>query len=708
MEFTEGHQYYVSPFRFKNGMPPKAKFFIVLKELESGGVIGVMPSSRIKPCVQDVDTSGRGVVKAADGSAVAYSLPVGEPYTDYGWIPKRNAFIYAESARYYSDVRLRDILEGASFIIDNGAVDESILKDVRKMACQKGIGEDKARAMLLGEAPKTGNAFSRVTDDDLSVLGLTSRQKGDLRKNGVFLFEKPSLPGGKVMLVNAGGNVTVLTAGGRMLGTLSDFLRPREMALTRMIRPSSGPAPHDGEWPAGVLNPYVQQESAIEWLSRHLGDGTSFDRQSMYHLNIVNSLINHEKEIFKRFPSSYFGGLPEGGRRNVAASVILRAKAGSGGEKQHEIGASGYTREQELVGNWAERDGCWQDYAEQSQLDSGRKKLAFGSEARVFADDGKYVYKTVDLSHCRTLEAALDRVSLHNAIFPETAMVVEGFGMRDNAEDSSGYVLIVRQPFVQGENMLGPESGPYVQEQLHERTFDLVKPVPTPSEIAGALARGEKVPEYAQTVWCFSSQDKSVLLFDLHDENFVFDRKGHILVYDCEIKLNDDPHFGGPYQVPQVEFSEDAVGEIGAFLEDLVPRVRNREAFIRMYHTGDNHLREQLRETGRYDGTIEGPFPDDRWLVSVNPENREEVLLLPQRNVRLMLSLLQSGEFTAEEKADLARGRGIRKGGAFLAFDLDKGRVAEARQRKIRLARTVTVQRDAPQEKKPAAPKMRF
>lgn len=165
-----------------------------------------------------------------------------------------------------------------------------------------------------------------------------------------------------------------------------------------------------------------------------------------------------------------------------------------------------------------------------------------------------------------------------------------------------------------------------------------------------------------------------------------------MLVFDCEIKFNDSPRFGGPYQIPPVTFGETAVQQIDTLINDLVPKTYKRNSFLEMYGTEENGLEEQLSATGRYNGLIDGAF--DRWLVSLNPENKDEVLILPQESAALMLSLLPEEEFSAAERNALAAGLGIRKEGRFVSFNLDKGRVDQARE--MKLSKKISVSRPAP------------
>ena len=672
----EGHIYCVEPFSFKNGEPPKTKFFVPLSTHPDGAVTGILVSSRDHGRIPDTRTAGP--VAGADGSPQAYVLPYGHAIGDTGFRFAKPTFAFFNQVLTYSRTQIEAIRQGATYVRDWGRMDEALFQDLRRSflesrSAKRDVQDAVRRSVEVGAkaSEKRPLRMRRSDDDRLSEIGVPAAKKAELRRCGVLVHEAADMPDGRVILVlQDSGAVVAMTAEGETIGPLSD--------LQRMMRGER--VSDDGRFPPGTLKPYLQKESAIKWLADHLGGDTAVDRKTMYHLNIIDSLIQHDKEIYKRIPSDYLGGLPEGGRRNVAASALLRAEGSTDAREPSEIRPSGYTREQELIGNWAERDGCWSDYAEAALRRAGHREADFGSEARVFTDDDRWVYKTIDLSHYGSLEKMLDRISLHNAVFPETAMEVLGFGMRDDAEDSSGYVVTVRQPFVKGACPDGPEGLKTTEEQLAQRGFRLARPVATPQEKAQAAAAGLPVPQYANTLWCFLPEDRSVQLYDIHDQNFVISEEGRALVFDCEIKLNDDPHLGETYRIPPVEYDADAVRKIGALLEELVPKAVDRHSFTEMYGTEKNRLAEQLQATGRYDGLIEGPFPGDRWLVAVNPENRDEVLVLPQKSAALMLSILPDGAHTMEEKTALAAGRCITaRNGRTFAFNLDRGRVCGAK-----------------------------
>ena len=434
------------------------------------------------------------------------------------------------------------------------------------------------------------------------------------------------------------------------------------------------------------LDPFKERENAVAALREMIDQDNKITRGGMYCLEIINQLIQNkdyeknEKNLFERIPSSYLRGLPEGGRRNVQASAILRAKIEAGRGKPQAVLPSGYTREQELIGNWAERDGCWSDYAESDLIKNGQKKLSFGSEAQVFTNDKTRVYKTIDLSHCGTLQKALDRVTLHNFVFPETEIRVEGFGMRDDAEDSSGFVLIISQPFVEGHNVLGPDSGPEIERQLHERTFDLVRPTATAAERREAEEKGLPVPEFAQTAWCFTDPGKNILLYDIHDENFVVEPEGNILVFDCEIKLNDTERFGGPYDIPPLDYDENKVREIFQTIHNLVPIPHS----LKSLHL-DKYIQNPqkvLKELDTYGMTISPAVIKNgkKLILQKDPADPNVILVSSATKIEKMLEMHNliyddGKKITKEQMTRLSEGNPVRIGKDILYFNLDKGRI---------------------------------
>ena len=102
-----------------------------------------------------------------------------------------------------------------------------------------------------------------------------------------------------------------------------------------------------------------------------------------------------------------------------------------------------------LVETWARLSGKWIDEPE-SHLEELCQLQDRGTESEVFFDVHHHlVYKLISLKHYNILRLALDRIIIHNALFPETALTVISFAHdRNNA-----FVVVVKQPYVSGDSI---------------------------------------------------------------------------------------------------------------------------------------------------------------------------------------------------------------------------------------------------------------
>lgn len=105
-----------------------------------------------------------------------------------------------------------------------------------------------------------------------------------------------------------------------------------------------------------------------------------------------------------------------------------------------------------------------------------------------------------------TSSRTLDRISLHNAYFPETTLTVVGFG-----RTASGiFKIIVEQPFVSGLRMTDKEIALFMDKMV----FSLRN------------ARN----------WTYATPE--IYLSDMHDENVIKGATGTVFVIDCDIRIN--------------------------------------------------------------------------------------------------------------------------------------------------------------------------
>lgn len=401
------------------------------------------------------------------------------------------------------------------------------------------------------------------------------------------------------------------------------------------------------------LSPYLRDENAVAWLSQHLSDkkaaSESVDLKMMYHLNLINNFEQNGYTLIKRLPPEVHSGMHKGGRRNVQASAIARAvHAADRGESQ-EIRASGYTKIQEIIGTWAEKDGCWEDYADRSLLDKGKTFKTSGSEANVYYD-GKNVFKVIDYNHYGSFEKLLDRISIHNAIFPECKMEIQGFGIKDEFQDSAGFSVIVKQSLIQGRE---PVEASIVRESL--------------------LYRGYHIPEGSK-IFCFTNHENNVMLYDIHDLNAIQTKSGKVIIFDCEALINDDPKHGGTYIIPEVKSDTEGIKKIDDILESIIP-IRKGMDWLLENAPDPQLMQKQLQRTGRYEGKIElidGTEKRQGYCVQVDPEDHSKVLLLSCSSVRAMINRRL---YTQEEIEMLASGHTIKKSGRLNAFNLYRGRI---------------------------------
>lgn len=215
------------------------------------------------------------------------------------------------------------------------------------------------------------------------------------------------------------------------------------------------------------------------------------------------------KLVYKRFSPSEQYGCINGGAIHVVASILagteIRADKFSSPvnsfKREFEYGEA----QAEIIEKWAKKTCVWIENTDDRMSSFFGEQIAEGGEAHVY-DNGSVVIKTIGLDYFVLPELALDRISLHNAYFPQTAMRTLGFGRDKNGN----FQIIVEQPFIQGKKMTDVEIRCYA-ENLGYR---LVNP----------------------RNWTYATD--YVYLSDMHDENVIRSPKGNIFVIDCDIRIN--------------------------------------------------------------------------------------------------------------------------------------------------------------------------
>ncbi|MBP5536400.1 MAG: hypothetical protein J6X62_06365 [Bacteroidales bacterium] len=235
-----------------------------------------------------------------------------------------------------------------------------------------------------------------------------------------------------------------------------------------------------------------------------------FATEGLQMLDYYAELFINGRVVYKRFSPFEQHGCSAGGATHVIASILAAAKArsdsgvapyGDNFKREIECGA----QQAECIEQWARCIGCWTDCVDKTLSSSLGEQIAEGGEAKVY-DHGATLVKTIGLDYFIQPILALDRISLHNAYFPETRLTVLGFGRTENGE----FKIVVEQPFVEGIHVNDSQ----IEEYMHNMGFELRNP----------------------RNWTYATPD--IYLSDMHDENILQTADGTIVVVDCDIRIN--------------------------------------------------------------------------------------------------------------------------------------------------------------------------
>ncbi len=245
--------------------------------------------------------------------------------------------------------------------------------------------------------------------------------------------------------------------------------------------------------------------------------------------NLIKEYYNGRNEITQILGRS----LSETSRRSeayAAASIIVGRSKSSMRRSNGTLSPLGEftarNRERRLkeraLQQWAQENGWWwNDYASESTLDDylvseyGEKK-AEGSESFVYqSKDGNYVIKaTSAIASDGDLEALLQKIELHNQIFPTTPLEILGFGRTRDGN----FRIILQQPLIKGKKISAKEAEETLKDQLG------VKKGPV---------------EHTQTLF-----DEKVILRDITNPenrgNILKSANGNYYVIDADIAFSEE------------------------------------------------------------------------------------------------------------------------------------------------------------------------
>ena len=249
-------------------------------------------------------------------------------------------------------------------------------------------------------------------------------------------------------------------------------------------------------------------------------------------LETLSEDIKNGAAVFERIPYAQQSGLSKGSEVLCAASIICRGCPRTESETRQIYDTDdlvGEGRIQEyLVETWARLSGKWIDEPELF-LEELCQLQDRGTESEVYFDVNHHlVYKLISLKHYNILRLALDRVIIHNALFPETALTVIGFARNR----SNAIVIVVKQPYVSGESINPDERVSFM--------YDM-----------GFLDAGM---DYGMHL---NYKTDSLYVGDLNEFNVLKGEYGyHVIDADCRLNV-PELECGGSYIVPSpgIDFS---------------------------------------------------------------------------------------------------------------------------------------------------------
>lgn len=152
----------------------------------------------------------------------------------------------------------------------------------------------------------------------------------------------------------------------------------------------------------------------------------------------AEQVIKGEKQFERLSPEEEQGRIT-GGRANVEATILIGTDAGASDESKEPFERKPI--QEKLIEDYSKRNKLWigrmPEFNSNNFIDSG-------AEAKVYKYGNNKVIKINNLSQHEEPIEFLDRIALHNILFPDTKYEVVGFGRFDG-----DFSVIVKQPFIE-------------------------------------------------------------------------------------------------------------------------------------------------------------------------------------------------------------------------------------------------------------------
>ena len=227
-------------------------------------------------------------------------------------------------------------------------------------------------------------------------------------------------------------------------------------------------------------------------------------------------------------------------------------------ERSHEEAV----RQQKQIIDWAEKNHQLiyepNDYYDEMFNDQS----LHGTESKVWVDQRKgIVIKSISPNHYQNIKALLDRIAIHNMVFPSTTMTLKKVGTSDK-----GISLIVEQPLVEDSGNI-----PTIQEIQDYMTKTL----------GFTLTKGKGInAEYTKD---------GCLVTDIRPENVIKQPDGSLAVIDCFAKFEDEAVVNSDEDIKQM------------FIKSMSPSQLKDETDLIKQESADydlvNHVEEEKKHS---------------------------------------------------------------------------------------------------------------
>lgn len=215
--------------------------------------------------------------------------------------------------------------------------------------------------------------------------------------------------------------------------------------------------------------------------------------------------ITTGKAVFERLSPAEERGRAESGTANVEATILLDRLQKSGSED-----STTPEGQEKILENFAKEKNIWVNDTEKEY----GKPHASGAEAYVWYNEGdKTVTKAINTFHHENPQEVLDRIAVHNSLFPETKLEVIGFGKSPNGD----FNVLVKQPLIIAERGATKEE---VSDHMKKLGF-------------------EDIGDNAY-------RNNTTIIEDLHPGNVLVDKENNLHFIDPIIRLNTpEQGYGG-------------------------------------------------------------------------------------------------------------------------------------------------------------------